>query len=361
MRATYVFCHGLNGCGQYDEEYGKKPYWGGASGDVVAKLRELGYDAYAASVAPQGSAWDRACELYAQIAGVRTDYGAAHSREYRHDRFGRDFTGDALIPSWDENTRLVLVGHSFGGVTVRLLTELLANGSAGERRAMPEGGEGDLSPLFAGGMGERVRAVVTIAAPSNGTTAYDMAFDLNFDAKQVKVPLKYRLLDRLMKSRTKIEGDGRDKRDWANFDMLVDNAQAINNRISMLPHVYYLSVACDATIPGEGGTRVPDPALVEPLFFKSSTLMGRYSGVTKAGQVLSDDWHANDGLVNTVSARAPFGDSQQPLDRAKVAKGVWNVMPDVYANHSFFQGGYFKKQDPLPFFLDLMKLLAELD
>ena len=358
MHATYVFCHGLNGCGQYDKEYQKKPYWGGSAGDVIAKLRSLGYDAYAAGVSPQGSAWDRACELYAQIAGTRTDYGVSHSDEYRHERFGRDFTGNALIPAWNENTRLVLIGHSFGGVTIRLFAELLAHGDAVERAVTPAG---NLSPLFAGGMGNRVHAIATIAAPSNGTTAYDLAFDPKFDTKHVQVSLKHKLLDRLMKSRTKIKGDGRDERDWASFDMRVDNAQAINTRISLLPHVYYLSAACDATMPGEDGARVPDPTLAEPLFFKSSLLIGRYNGTTKAGQALDDEWHANDGLVNTVSARAPFGDPQQPLDRAHIAKGIWNVMPDVRANHSYFQGGYFKKQDPFPFFQDLMELLAGLE
>ena len=43
----------------------------------MAFLREKGYDCHAASVSPTGSAWDRACELYAQLAGKRTDYGAA--------------------------------------------------------------------------------------------------------------------------------------------------------------------------------------------------------------------------------------------------------------------------------------------
>lgn len=355
---TYIFCHGLNGSGQYDKTYEKKPYWGASSGDVVAKLRDQGFDAYAASVAPQGSAWDRACELYAQLAGTRTDYGVAHSREYKHERFGRDFTGDALIPTWDEDTRLVLIGHSFGGVTVRLLAELLANGSEDERAATPEG---STSKLFLGGMGERVHAIVTIAAPSNGTVAYDMARDPSFDAKRVKVPLKYRLMDRLVKAKTRIKTDGRDARDWANYDMLLDNAQALNKKISVLPHAYYLSVACDATMPGKDGVRVPDPSLMEPLFFKSATLMGCYSGTTKAGCVVDDAWHANDGLVNTISARAPFDDPQQPLDREHVQKGVWNVMPDVRANHSFFQGGFVMKQDPFPYFADLMDLLSSLD
>ena len=353
----YVFCHGLNGCGQYDEEYEEKPYWGGASGDVVAELRDRGYNAYAASVAPQGSAWDRACELYAQIAGIKTDYGAHHRCEYRHDRFGRDFTGQALVPTWDEETRLVLISHSFGGATVRLLSELLANGSEEERAATPEG---DLCPLFAGGMAQRVRAIVTLAAPSNGTTAYDMAYDPSFDQRSVKVSLKHRVLDRLMKSRTKIEGDGRDPRDWANFDMMIDNAQALNAKISTLPHVYYLSTACDATAPGPEGTRIPSESVLDPLFVKSSALMGRYSGKTAAGFVVDDEWHANDGLVNTVSARAPFGAPQKPLERGNIEAGTWNVMPDLRADHSYFTGGYLKKQNPHPFFLDLMELLEGL-
>ena len=355
---TYIFCHGLNGWGQYDEQYAKNPYWGGSSGDVVAELSDLGYSAFAASVSPQGSAWDRACELYAQIAGVRTDYGEAHSREYRHDRFGRDFTGKALIPEWNDDTRLVLIGHSFGGATIRLFGELLANGSEEERTATSSE---SLSPFFSGGMAQRIRAIVTLAAPSNGTTAYDMAFDSSFDTKSVKLPLKYRLLDRLVKSRTRIKTDGRDPRDWASYDMMLDNAQALNARIATLPHVYYLSVACDATVPAEAGLRVPDRDLMDSLFVKSSTLMGCYSGKTNAGCVVDDEWHANDGLVNTVSARAPFGAPQKPFDRDSVEKGIWNVLPDRRADHGYFQGGFLKKHDPHLFFRDLIKFLESLD
>lgn len=355
---AYVFCHGLNGTGKYDKRYEKKPYWGRASGDVVAALRAQGYSAFAASVAPQGSAWDRACELYAQIAGAVTDYGAAHSREYRHERFGRDFSGQALIPAWDADTRLVLIGHSFGGATIRLMSELLANGSEEERAATPSG---ELSPLFAGGMAQRVRAIVTLAAPSNGTTAYELERDRDFKKPSVKVPIKSKLLDRFMKSMTKVKADGRDPRDWANFDMRLDNAQALNGKVSTLPHVYYLSVACDATMPGPNGTSVPARSLIDPLFVKSSAYMGCYSCRTEAGFVAGDEWHANDGLVNTVSARAPLGAPSKPLDRSKVEKGVWNVMPDLRADHSYFTGGYLKKQDPHPFFEDLIELLESLD
>ena len=357
QHVTYVFCHGLNGWGQYDEQYKKSSYWGGKSGNVAAKLRDLGYDTCEASVAPQGSAWDRACELYAQIAGVRVDYGEAHSKEYRHDRFGRDFSGKPLIPAWDDSTRLVLIGHSFGGATIRLFSELLANGCE-EERNMPPAGE--RSALFEGGMAERIKAIVTLAAPTNGTTAYDMVLDPRYDTKSVRLPLKYRLFDMLVKSRTKIKMDGRDARDWADWDMQLDNAQALNQRISTLPHVYYLSVAGDATVREDDGTCAPDLGRIDPLFVKTSTLMGRYSGTTKNGCVVDDDWHANDGLVNSISARAPLGAPQKPFDRSDIQRGVWNVMADLPVDHGYFQGGFIKKSDPFPFYMDLVKLLSGL-
>lgn len=367
---TYVFCHGLDGWGQYDRLYAKHPYWGGRYGDVVAQWRAHGLDAHAASVAPKGSAWDRACELYAQLAGTRTDYGAAHAATYRHERFGPDFTGRALIPAWDDDTRLVLIGHSFGGATIRLLAELLAHGDETERAAAAEGAEraGEarhategVSPLFVGGMGERVFAIVTIAVPTNGTTACDFPADASFDARAVEVPLRYRLLDRVLKSFISIKGDERDPRDWANHDMFLDHAQALNARIETLPHVYYLSVACDATLPGEGDVRVPDPAAMDPLFVKTATIMGRYRGVTKEGRVMDGAWHANDGLVNTISAHAPFDAPQRPLDKDHIERGVWNVMPDLHAHHAFVQGGFYRKSDPRPFFDELRALFASLD
>ena len=70
----FVFVHGLSGWGSYDQKYRRMPYWGMRGGDLMAFLRGKGFDCYAASVSPTGSAWDRACELYAQLAGKRVDY-----------------------------------------------------------------------------------------------------------------------------------------------------------------------------------------------------------------------------------------------------------------------------------------------
>ena len=76
--------------------------------------------------------------------------------------------------------------------------------------------------------------------------------------------------------------------------------------------------------------------------------------------MVDEAWHANDGLVNTVSARAPFGAPQKPLDREHIERGVWNVMPDLRANHSYFQGGFLRAENPHPFFNDLRQLLLSL-
>ena len=160
----YIFVHGLSGWGSYDERYEKMPYWGMHGGDLMQYLKAQGYACHAASVAPTGSAWDRACELYAQLAGKRVDYGEAHSREYRHERFGRDFSGQPLIEGWGPETRLVLLGHSFGGATVRLFAELMANGDPEEQSA----GTSDISELFMGGLADRILSIVTIAARPTG-------------------------------------------------------------------------------------------------------------------------------------------------------------------------------------------------
>ena len=135
MTTRYIFVHGLGGWGSYDPIDRVVPEWGMLTGSLIKYLTRQGYACYAASVSPVGSAWDRACELYAQLAGTVTDYGAAHSAKANHARFGCDYSKMSLIPDWRLGEPIVLIGHSFGGATVRLFSELLANGDAAERAA----------------------------------------------------------------------------------------------------------------------------------------------------------------------------------------------------------------------------------
>ena len=88
-RYPTIYVHGLMGWGEHDQIYAVIPYWGLTS-DLMPYLTGKGYESYAASVGPLSSAWDRACELYAQLTGTTVDYGAAHAAEYGHARTVRD-------------------------------------------------------------------------------------------------------------------------------------------------------------------------------------------------------------------------------------------------------------------------------
>ncbi len=352
----FIFVHGLSGWGSYDKAYRRLPYWGTWGGDLMTWLRDQGFACYAASVSPTGSAWDRACELYAQLAGKRTDYGKAHSRRCRHDRYGRDFTGCPLIPDWGEAIRLVLLGHSFGGATIRLFSELMAHGDPEEQRTA-DAQTDSLSPLFAGGMAERIHSLVTLASPMNGTTAYDLFADPAFDQDAVRVPLWSKALARMLSTRTRSQQDGRDKSDYAGFDMHLDHADELNRRIATLPHVYYFSVPCSFTEKQKDGTFRPKRGM-EPLFVTRSYQTGAYTGRTAGGITVGPAWRENDGLVNTISAMAPTGAPSKPLDRGCLVPGVWNVFPIVDCDHMWPQGGLMRRHDVRAFYLDLLSMIS---
>lgn len=351
----YIFVHGLSGWGSYDEMNKKRPYWRSGTGDLTELLGKQGFHCYAASVDPSGSAWDRACELYAQLAGTRVDYGEAHSNEYRHERFGKDFTGNALIPRWNEDVRLVLLGHSFGGVTIRLFAELLANGDPKEKAA----GTADMSPLFKGGISNRIHSIVTLASPTNGTTAYDLYLDPNFQPKEVRSPWWSKIFASSMMKFNSAKTDGRDERDYANFDMLIDNAQALNRRIPTLPEVYYFSIPCCFTSRQNDGTHRPKKKM-EPFFVLSSCHMGAYTGKTTGGMVIDESWRENDGLVNTISATAPFGEPSKPYDKEHTVPGIWNIFPAYDGDHASLTGGIMRKYDIYSFYLELLQMIAGL-
>jgi len=352
----YIFVHGLSGWGSYDAKYQKLPYWGMHGGELMNFLTNEGFESYAASVAPTGSAWDRACELYAQLAGTKVDYGEHHSRKYRHERYGRDFSDCPLIPTWDDNTRLVLIGHSFGGTTIRLFSELLVNGDEDERKTTKPD---EISPLFQGGTKSRIHSLVTLASPMNGTTAYEMGTDPDFNADSVKRPLWSKLLARMMAKSTKIIEDGRDPRDYAGYDMHLDRAREINERIQTQPMVYYFSVPCCITDKLPDGTCRPRRE-IEPMIASRSYLIGAYSGKTAGGITVDAAWHENDGLVNTISAMAPEGAPYKALDKENIEHGIWNVFPTLQGDHMWLQGGLMRQHNIRPFYQELLTMISQL-
>ena len=356
MKLKYVFIHGTAGWGSYDERYKKMPYWGMRGGDLISFLNEKGFDSYAASVSPFGSAWDRACELYAQIYGKIVDYGSCHSKAFGHERFGKDYTGCPLIRDLTDDTKLVLIGHSFGGTTARMFAELMAHGDEEERAAA---GEEDLSPLFWGGMEGRIHAVAALASALNGNSVFNMLVDPDFDLKSVKVPWWSRRFGKMMSDNLQVPADGRDARDCGDYDMQIDQARLLNRRMGTLPNVYYFSVPCAFTRK-RGDSYVPEKGM-EPFFVMRSFQMGQYIGVTKGGTRIDQRWKKNDGRVNTISEVSPFGAPRKRLDPDDLKPGIWNVYPVYKGDHMSLQGGLLHKKDIRSFYTDMLTMICSAD
>jgi triacylglycerol esterase/lipase EstA (alpha/beta hydrolase family) len=353
----FIFVHGLAGWGSYDRINDFFPYWGLSGGSIIRYLNQQGYESYAASVDPTGSAWDRACELYAQLSGTRVDYGAAHSAAAGHDRYGADYTGRALLKNFDQS-RFALIGHSFGGATIRLFSEILRNGSEAEQAATEDG---SLSPFFRGGNGDGLLALVTLSAPTNGTTAYDLYEDESFDLSSIEILPEYEKNSGAVSSGTKAEYDGRKLWDYAAYDMHIDNALALNETIHTFDDVYYFAYPFSSCVRSADGNPSPDPAITENIFMKGAIYMSRYTGSTRGGYPLDASWQENDGLVNTISAGAPFGAPREDYTENMVlTPGIWYVMPTVRGDHMSPQGGLTVRVNVKPFYLELAERIAGL-
>ena len=333
----FIFVHGMMGWGENAPMQEKMPYWGlSHDTDLIDYLRANDYDVYAPSVSPVGSAYDRACELYAQLTGTRVDYGEAHSREYGHERYGRDYSGKATMGEpWDLKTKINLVGHSFGGPTIRVLTSLLAYGSTAEVEASGD----NCSELFRGGHADAIHAVVTLASPSNGAPLAnimndtylsfvftsvmnklydpDNAYDPMID--QWGVTEKIDLLNDLKLSASK---------DHCGYDMTINGASVLNKKFPTVPNVYYIS--CSASLEG-GNNKFLTPA---------EKLTKALTHIVIDGKVLGKEWEANDGLVPVISARYPDTDLNNFVDYKDgmhVDKGIWVCMPtDMSVSHGYY-------------------------
>lgn len=348
---TYVFVHGLSGWGEYDFYYNLFPYWGTLGGNLMSYLRARDIDVHAASVGKTSSAWDRACELYAQLTGTVVDYGKEHSERAGHKRYGKDYTGKALIENWSSEDKINILGHSFGGATVLTLVELMANGSAAEREATDES---ELSELFTGGKSDWFYSVTTLAAPLNGTTAYEV----NTEDADLDVEITEDLFD----AAGAPPADGRADFDTAAYDMHIDNAMKMLEGFETIENIYYFSIPCSMTdYDEETGFWVPDTDHMETLFQVSSREMGKYTGTTAGGYVIDEKWLENDGLVNTYSARAPFNAPQKDFDASNIEKGVWNIMPTYRGDHMSLQGGLLLTNNVRQLYVDLINTINGID
>ncbi len=363
----YVLVHGLGGWGEDSAMNDYAPYWGATTGSLPGKLRAQGLTVVAPSVGPVSSAWDRACELYAQLTGTTVDYGQAHAAAHNHERFGRSYD-TPLIENWGkkqnggQRIKINLVGHSFGGATARLFAWLLANGSAEEVAATGS----ETSPLFTGKKGDWVNSVTALCAPHNGSSLVTVIDSLGSivgigDSTQLLAYLVFAaaglatpvadtydfMLDQFGIS--KVDGSIQSVQnaiaaltakgtDHAGYDLSPDGAKALNERIGTVKDVYYFSYPYCTTHAGTLlAVQVPNSSTL-PVLIPTATAIGMFRGTTKGGIEIGADWQPNDGLVSVVSAACPSTERSSafpadPTDGKAYAHGVWYVAETREGDH----------------------------
>lgn len=359
----YIFVAGYAGWGHYDKMNETFQYWGMRSGDLLKYLNLQGFKCYAASVDPVGSAWDRACELYAQLTGGVVDYGEVHSALNNHNRFGTDYIKCPLITGWGATQKVNFVAHSFGGATVRLLAQLLANGSPEEMNGTAQG---SVSSLFTGGNTNWIYSITTVASPHNGTTVLNLTEPLKslFPAGNTKIvgsPISTNFaVYNYLKNMSKLLNNGIGE-DSGAYDLSLDGAAQLNKKLSISDQIYYFSFPTDATAPAcLSNKRMPDTKLADIVFWPTCLYMSRTTGVTGGGIVFDKNWLNNDGIVNTFSARAPKNEAQKIFDANSIKKGTWNIMNTFKGDHASITGGIIRAVNIDPFYLAQLTLINSL-
>lgn len=389
-REPFVFVHGLNGWGGAEGINGIVPYWGATTGDLMIYLQQNGYECYSASVGPISSAWDRACELYAQLIGSTVDYGIAHSEANGHDRFGRTYY-TALVPDWGELDKegkiqkIHLIGHSFGGTTVRLLVHLLENGSPEEIAVTSEN---EISGLFTGGKGDWVKSATTICSPHNSANIYYPLKYLglydgvrNFSYLYAGVLGRSYANGRLVDFHleqfglTDIPGEGgadnlisamyraeTNNHDICIYDLSPEGTKKLNDTVEISNDVYYFSYAFSTTdsVPVLG---IELPKLnTNPVIYLTALVMGIMPEFkdSQTGVIYNEEWRANDALVNTESEKYPLDEPHTEFDANNIEKGIWNVMPVSEGDHGAAIGLFSDEETVHNFYIDLCEMLCEL-
>lgn len=388
-----VFVHGMMGWGETDDGLANiVDYWGLGSGSMMTHLKNQGYNVKEAAVGPLSSNWDRACELYAQLMGTRVDYGAYHAKKYGHDRFGRDYTGKALLGSykWSSAKKVNLVGHSMGGTTIRYLEDLLKDGDALEVNYSKQHGL-SCSNLFKGGKGDMIYSITCISTPSNGTTykeamplLYDGSVDvyvlwakylfsnqltnkiLDFDLDQFGVCEKPGEIALTAMLRILTQTDFLKHNDSCINDLGIDKACAINKRVDQASNVFYFSYPTSC-VTKTAGVWIPDLTAF-PLLQAFALDMANFTGSTEGyyndgygsyahkvavkKQTLGTQWQENDGFTNVYGDAVPFrmtASGSKSFDRSQKLKtamsgfkpGCWYVYPTMKMDHFGSVGGVF--------------------
>lgn len=382
----FVLVHGFLGWGDEDLLSKVVPYYGAFTGNVTKMAKNLGFECYSPSLGPFNGAWDRACELWAQLVGGTVDYGKVHSEKHNHKRYGRTYK--ALIPDWGKLDaegkikKINLIGHSSGGPTIRMFVFLLVKGSQEERLGTPEN---ELSELFKGGHKNWVHSITTLAASHNGISFAELLGEkgretlikligyagavvgktpimkiYDFRLEQFEITQQYKGKFGLKINREGINRLANNKIDNIVYELTLEGSKELTKDFTAFDNIYYFSYAGCRT-KEKDGRHIPLKktfAGIKPVGYK----IGKYTNSDSSkGAIIDKEWLPSDGVVNVVSALAPFDEKQEDfVSTDKCVSGVWYKMPIEEKDHQSYQGLGEKKDIYATFFYDIMNRVSNL-
>lgn len=368
----FILIHGFLCWGEEEGIFDLFPTFGMWNGNAKHAMEKAGYEVYSPSVGPLSGMWERACVLYAYIKGGRVDYGKAYSEAVGCARYGDTYPG--VVPNWgelDENGKIQkvnLVGHSFGGPTVRTLIHLLAEGSATERNATDPA---ELSDLFKGGKANWIHACVALAGTHSGVTLPDagrpivnpmaaVCFGLGMLFSGTPVARFYRWhLDNygISSGEKNIPFNKEPVMKLVHakvgnifWELSTEGAEFMTKHYKTYDSIYYFTFhgcrtkAAPFGLPGQ----IPTSHMWIPL--RPFSLFECFYTDAAHGR----DWQPNDGLVNVETARYPKNDPAEHFTSVENCKtGIWYWHDTEDKDHTSYMGILEKPQVYNKFFVDL--------
>ncbi|XP_024533504.1 uncharacterized protein LOC9636773 isoform X2 [Selaginella moellendorffii] len=305
-----------------------------------------------------------ACELFYFLKGGTVDYGASHSSEYGHARFGRTFE-QGHFPEWDEHRPVHFVGHSSGAQVARVLQEMLAN------KEFPgyENASADwvLSiTALSGALNGTTRVYIDGIQPEDGCTLkplcllqllrvgalvyewLDISYLKNyysFGFDHYNLQWQKAGLIGLASSIAGYSGPFATG-DWILPDLSLQAAARINRKLKTHPNTYYISYATQRTMKVCGKTIPSSLRGIHPLLLLRTLEMCLWRHPGHLSLPFSGyrdaDWQDNDGALNTISQlypRFPFSHPNSLLDSLQgdqpLKRGLWYYTV-LEADHIFF-------------------------
>lgn len=354
--APIVLVHGIFGFGK--GKMGKLSYWAGAETiDDRVLVPDLG---------PLTSIHDRARELFYFLKGGRVDYGLEHSLACGHCRYGRVYES-GHYEKWDEHNPVHFVCHSTGAQVVRVLQQMLADK---EFEGYEESTNADwilsLTSL-SGVLNGSTRIFLDGINPEDGRSVafisllqllrvgvviyewldipflkryYGFGFD-HFDMSRKKQGL-WGLAKSLI-----FETGPFASHDWIGPDLSIQSAVECNRHLTTFPNTFYFSYATRMTKKFLGFT-VPSSILgIHPLLCLRAFQMCQWRHPTHAplpyDGYRDEDWHDNDGALNTISMLYPAFPTPHPhcqlgpdyKDGQSLQPGIWYYTL-IEGDHVFF-------------------------